>query len=80
MEDINWDRVDDAALALLSLTLHDGDRVWKQLDWGITDRLHERGLLSNPQTKTKSVCLSRMGWSALRKRFGNYLRVADRGD
>lgn len=33
-DDIDWGRIDDTALALLWLTLHDGDRVWKQIDWG----------------------------------------------
>lgn len=60
-DDVDWNRVDDAALALLWLTLHEGDRVWKQLDWGITDRLHARGLISNPKSKAKSVFLEPEG-------------------
>ena len=35
---LDTDKIDDAALAILSLTLHDGDRVWKAIDWQITDR------------------------------------------
>jgi hypothetical protein len=31
-------KLEQAALATLSLTLHDGARVWKGLDWAITDR------------------------------------------
>ena len=27
--DLDTDKLDDAALAILSLTLHDGNRVWK---------------------------------------------------
>lgn len=54
----DWDRVEDVALAILSLTLHDGNRVWKQISWDVTDRLHEKGLISNPRTRTKSVSLS----------------------
>lgn len=54
----DWDRVEDVALAVLSLTLHDGNRVWKQISWDVTDRLHEKGLISNPRTKTKSIALS----------------------
>lgn len=57
LKEIDWDRVDDAALALLGLTLHDGDRVWKQLDWDITDRLYEKGYISDPKSKAKSVVL-----------------------
>ena len=40
--ELDWNRIEDAALALLYLTLHDGNRVWKQIDWDITDRLHEK--------------------------------------
>ena len=28
--ELDTDKLDDAALAILSLTLHDGDRVWCQ--------------------------------------------------
>jgi hypothetical protein len=31
--DIDTDKLAEAALAILSLTLHDGGRVWKGLDW-----------------------------------------------
>lgn len=60
-EDLDWDRLDDAALALMALTLHDGGRVWKQISWDITDRLHEKGLISDPKSKAKSVVLSAEG-------------------
>ena len=33
-------KIDDAALALLYLTLHDGNRSWKTLDWETMNRLH----------------------------------------
>ena len=32
--DIDEEKVDDAVLALLRLTLHDGYRAWKGFDWG----------------------------------------------
>lgn len=60
-DDIDWDRVDDAALALLSLTLHDGDRVWKGIDWDVTDRLYDKGLIDNPRNKNKSIRLTPEG-------------------
>jgi len=59
--DIDWDRVDDAALALLSLTLHDGGRVGKGLSWDITDRLYEKGYISDPKGKAKSVVMTEDG-------------------
>lgn len=30
--DLDTGKLDDAALAILSLTLHDGNRVWKGID------------------------------------------------
>lgn len=57
-DQVDWDRVDDMALAIMYLTLHDECRVWKGFDWGITDRLHEKGLISNPRSKAKSVVMT----------------------
>ena len=57
-EDLDADKIAEVALALLSLTLHDDDRVWKGLDWSIMHLLFERGWISDPKSKTKSVRLS----------------------
>jgi uncharacterized protein DUF6429 len=54
-------KVDDAALALLHLTLHEGSRAWKTIDWETMNRLHERGLTSDPASGTKSVVLTEEG-------------------
>ncbi len=59
--DLDTERLDDAALAILSLTLHDGNRVWKGLDWTITDRLFEKGLTEDPKGKAKSLVLTDQG-------------------
>ena len=55
---INKDSVDDAVLALLWLTLHDGQRAWKGHDWQVLSRLHEKGLILDPVGKAKSVVLT----------------------
>jgi hypothetical protein len=55
------DRIDDAVLALLLLGLHEGDRAWKSFDWDAMNRLHERGLISNPVGKAKSVAFTPEG-------------------
>ena len=47
--DLDTDKLDDAALAILSLTLHDSNRVWKGIDWSISDRLHAKGLIHDPE-------------------------------
>lgn len=59
--DIDEDKIDEAALALLYLTIHEQRRVWKQLDWDVTNRLHEKGFILDPVSKTKSVVLTDEG-------------------
>lgn len=58
---IDTDRIDEAVLALLWLTLHDGVRAWKGFDWDALDRLHRKGLIDNPVGKAKSVVLTDEG-------------------
>ena len=58
-------KIDQAALALLFVNSWqespDNNRAWKSLDWDITDRLHEKGLISNPVGKAKSISLTKEG-------------------
>ncbi len=54
-------RIDDAVLALLYLTLHDGWRAWKGHDWQAMDRLHEKGYISDPVGQAKSVVFTEEG-------------------
>ena len=56
--EINTDKIDDAVLGLLWLTLHDGRRAWKGFDWGALKLLHEKGLMADPANKAKSVILT----------------------
>lgn len=58
------DKVDEMILALLYLTTFKdkfGFRAWKGMDWDTLDRLHEKGYISNPGGKGKSVALSEEG-------------------
>ncbi|WP_244548224.1 DUF6429 family protein [Bosea vaviloviae] len=48
-------------LALLLLGLHQSDSAWKSFDWGAMDRLHAKGLISNPVGQAKSVVFSEVG-------------------
>ncbi|EJT04893.1 DUF6429 family protein [Rhizobium sp. CCGE 510] len=59
--EMDKEKIDDAVLALLWLTLHDGDRAWKGFDWDVMERLHQKGLIENPAGKAKSVVLSDEG-------------------
>ena len=58
---IDTEKIDEAVLALLFLTLHDGSRAWKGLDWDALNRLYEKGFISNPVGKAKSVALTDKG-------------------
>lgn len=59
--DYDHDKIDEAVLALAYLTLHDGARVWKSFDWDALGRLHEKGYISDPVSKAKSVVLTEEG-------------------
>ena len=55
------EKVDQATLALMWLVIESdkyGSRAWKGFDWGTLNRLHEKGLISDPKRKAKSVALS----------------------
>ena len=71
--DYDKDKVDEAVLALLYLTLHDvnefGGRAWKGHDWDALDRLHQRELISDPRSKAKSVVLDANGIKSGEKAF-----------
>ena len=56
-------KIDEAALALLYLTLHEENRAWKSIDWEVMDRLHQQGFISDPKTNAKSVLLTEEGLS-----------------
>ena len=55
------DKIDEAVLALLLLGRHDGDRAWKGFDWDALNRLYEKGFISNPHGKAKSVVFTEKG-------------------
>ncbi|SPZ49611.1 Uncharacterised protein [Agrobacterium tumefaciens] len=59
--EIDEDRIDDAVLALLWLTLHNERCAWKGFDWRTTDRLHQKGLICDPVNKSKSLVLTDEG-------------------
>ena len=58
---LNTDRIDEAVLALLHLGLHDGTRTWKSFDWDAMTRLHEKGYITDPVGKSKSVIFTEQG-------------------
>jgi len=57
-------RVDEMVLALMHLTTFkesSGYRTWKNHDWEVMERLHQKGLIGNPKSKVRSVDLTREG-------------------
>jgi hypothetical protein len=67
------DKIDDAVLALLSLTMFkDGPwatRAWKSHDWATMDRLHAKGFIDDPKGKAKSVVMTAEGIERSRELF-----------
>lgn len=66
---IDKQKIDDAVLALLYLTLHDEDRAWKSFDWDSMNRLHEKGFIYDPVNKAKSVILTEKGLAEAERLF-----------
>ena len=72
------DKAAEMALALMYLTSMKekggGVRAWKGLSWDITDHLFEKGYISDPKGKAKSVWLTdegaRLSEELFRKHFG----------
>jgi hypothetical protein len=58
---LDQDKIDDVVLGLLYFGLHDGQRAWKSFDWDVMARLHERGYISDPRNKAKSVLFTGEG-------------------
>ena len=66
---IDTDKIDEAVLALLHLTLHDGPRAWKGHDWEALNRLHRKGMIGDPISKAKSVGLTDRGLAESERLF-----------
>jgi hypothetical protein len=75
--DIDTDKIDEAVLALLFLTLHDGVRAWKGHDWDVLDRLYRKGMIDNPIGKAKSVVLTDEGLSESERLFRKLFETSE---
>jgi hypothetical protein len=53
--EIDHDKIDEAVLALLWLTLHDGYRAWKGFDWATMNRLYEKGFICDPVNSNRPI-------------------------
>ena len=66
------DKIDEIVLALMHLGMHDVSRTWKSFDWDSLNRLHQKGLISDPVNKNKSIVLSQEGEELSEKLFKQY--------
>ena len=74
------DKVDDAVLALLFLTMwgdrHDA-RAWKGHDWATLGRLHAKGYIGDPKGKAKSVAMTEEGQAKAEALFDRLFGTAE---
>ena len=72
---VNEEKIDEVVLALLYLNFH-GDRnavrAWKSFDWDAMDRLYEKGFISDPKGKAKSVLVTEKGQKTAKELFEKY--------
>jgi len=74
------EKVDEIVLALLYLTSFTQGgitRAWKGQDWDVLNRLHEKGLISDPKSKAKSVMLSEEAAKESARLFQKYFASND---
>ncbi len=79
MDDYDQDKVDEMVLALLYLGIHEGYRTWKSFDWDAMDRLYEKGLISDPQSKAKSVVFTEKGFAKSASLFQQHFSKSQEG-
>ena len=80
--DYDEEKIDEMVLALLYLTTFRDKlevRAWKGLDWDSLNRLHEKGYISDPRSKAKSVMLSQEGARLSKELFRKHFDKADEG-
>jgi hypothetical protein len=76
-DNIDKEKLAEAALAILSLTAHKdmgGVRAWKGMDWDLLNILYQKGWIGDPVGKQKSVVFTDEGEDLaakfLEKHFG----------
>jgi hypothetical protein len=70
--DYDTDKVDDAVLALLYLTMSGGQfgvRAWKGHDWEALKRLHDKGYIGDLTVKAPTVTVTEEGRARAEEMF-----------
>jgi Domain of unknown function (DUF6429) len=65
--ELDTNKIDDAVLALLYHGLHDGARAWKGFDWQAMNRLHDKGYITDPRGKARSVVFTDEGFERAKR-------------
>lgn len=76
--DIDQEKLEQTVLALLYLTSFKdrfGLRAWKGHDWQVMNDLHEKGYISNPASKAKSVAFTKEGAQLSKGLFEKFFAV-----
>ncbi len=72
---MDQDKIDETVLALLYLGRYEQERItgvvrtWKSFDWDVMERLHEKGLISDPVGKARSVVFTEEGLRCSKEAF-----------
>lgn len=77
------DKVDDYTLALLFLVMWKEDgaaRAWKGFDWDTLDRLCEKGYISDPKGKAKSIYVTPEGYNRAQGLFAKLFENQNQKD
>jgi hypothetical protein len=80
--DLDQEKLERVVLALLHLNSfehHGATRAWKSQPWGILDSLHEKGFISNPASKTKSIMFTEEGEKLSRQLCEGYFAIRPDG-
>ena len=78
--DFDEEKVDEMTLALMYLVTHSdkyGSRAWKGFDWGTMDRLHEKGYISDPKSKARSVVMTDEGAQLSERLFQKHFSLPE---
>ena len=76
------EKVDELTLALLYLGTHrrdkqSGARAWKSFDWDAMSRLHEKGFISDPVSKSKSVAIYEEAYERSKELFEKHFAKSE---
>lgn len=67
------EKIDELILALLGALEFENGRAWKRLDFAAMDRLHAKGLISNPVGRQESIHLTEEGLKKAKELAAKYL-------